>query len=249
MSATNSIPSSATSRRAAFACVCLLACAALVMGGVGCSDSGADFMNLGGGYSGGSFQDIPDAATFHRVVRQSDRPVLVDFYKDSCPTCVIQEGELDQLAPEYAGRVRFVKFKIREATMQSANPEIMDEYNLFWVPTVVLFVNGHEKQRWVLNHLAMEFRGPLDQALVKAPARVAAAGPAQGPAGRSVPTESGQLAARKPAPSTPALSADALTKKPATSAPPGTECTAQGCRLVRPGQPAELGAWSQGNDK
>ncbi len=107
---------------------------------------------------------LQDVWQFRREVLQSKQPVIVDFYKDSCPTCDIQDAVLEQLAYEYRGRVKFVKFKIREAYMVSSCPEFMDEYNLFWVPTTVLFVNGREQRRWELNHLASEFRPSLDAA-------------------------------------------------------------------------------------
>ena len=108
---------------------------------------------------------IPDVADFQGTVLQADRPVLVEFYKDNCPTCVIQEAVLQDLMPVYAGKVDFVRFKIREATMAGASPEIMERYKLFWVPTVVLFANGQEKQRWVFNHPATDFYVALNEAV------------------------------------------------------------------------------------
>lgn len=188
------------------------------------------------GCAEGNIKAVTETADFHKQIAQSDRPVLVDFYKNNCPTCVIQEAELDQLQQEYGGRVTFIKFKIREATMQSASPEIMDEYNLFWVPTVILFVKGQEKQRWVFNHSAAEFRGPLDLALAKMPPQVAAGKPAQVPAGKTTP----------PAP---AGSTQVLAKKPVSPPPPGAGCTGQGCPIYRPGPSANLGALDQGSPK
>ena len=108
---------------------------------------------------------LQDVTEFNREVVQSKQPVLVDFYKDSCPTCVWQDEEVLQgLAFEYQGHVKFVRFKIREATMASNCPEFMDQHKLFWVPTAILFVNGKEQQRWELNHGAWEFRDALNAA-------------------------------------------------------------------------------------
>ncbi|MFA6133749.1 MAG: thioredoxin family protein [Phycisphaerae bacterium] len=208
---------SITIPRAVSACACFLACTALAIGSAGCAE--------------GNIRPVSETADFHRQIARSDRPVLVDFYKDNCPTCVIQEAELDQLQQEYGGRVTFIKFKIREATMESASPEVMDEYNLFWVPTVILFVKGQEKQRWVFNHLAAEFRDPLDLALAKTSPQVAAGRPGQVPAGNTTPpapTGSAQVLAKKPVP-------------PAAPPAAGT-CTGQGCPLYRPGPSANLGA-------
>jgi thioredoxin 1 len=145
---------------------------------------------LGGCATEGKIQPIATTADFQQQVVEAKGPVLVDFYKDNCPTCVLQEACLDALADEYAGEVRFAKFKVREAYMLSSCPEFMDYYKLFWVPTVILFVDGQEKHRWVLNHGANDFRPALDEVSGKA----LAAGPAPvGPAGAA--TSGGALPA------------------------------------------------------
>lgn len=118
-----------------------------------------------GGCAKGTMTDIVTVQEFDQKVVNAGRPVLVDFYKDNCPTCVIQEADLEPLLDEYRGRVDFYRYKIREATMASSSPEIMDRYGLFWVPTVILFVNGQEVERWVFNHPTSEFRRALDKVL------------------------------------------------------------------------------------
>ncbi len=128
----------------------------------------------GGCLPQGKMPDLHTTEEFDQQVVRSDRPVLVDFYKDNCPTCVEQERVLEELIDEYAGRVKFVRFKIREATMQESAPEIMDRYKLFWVPTVILFVDGKEQKRWVFNHMAFEFRGVLDDVLSGRPVKPSA---------------------------------------------------------------------------
>lgn len=111
----------------------------------------------------GKMYDIKTVSEFNRVIATSGRPVMIDFYKDNCPTCVVQEGVLEKVSDEYGDRVYFAKFKIREATMQATNPEFMKRYNLMWVPTTILFVNGKERTRWVFNHTEGEFRTELDK--------------------------------------------------------------------------------------
>lgn len=126
----------------------------------------ASVMLLGGCQAPeGKLTVLQDSTEFDRNVVLAKGPVLVDFYKDPCPTCVVQEAEIEKLFDEYQGRVSFVKFKIRDEVMNGVNTDIMERYNLFWVPTVILFVNGQEKQRWVFNHLAAEIRPSLNAAL------------------------------------------------------------------------------------
>ena len=124
---------------------------------------------VGGCASNGTLTSIEDVPAFDRQVLRASQPVVVEFYKEDCPTCVVQEGTMEKLAAEYSGRVTFAKFKIREATMQSTNPQFMDQYRLFWVPTEILFVNGQEKHRWTLaNYPASDFRPALDEAIATA---------------------------------------------------------------------------------
>jgi len=132
---------------------------------------------LTGGCSQGTIENIPTEAEFDRRVVDTAGPVLVDFYKDSCPTCVIQEGVLENLAKDYGDQVKFVRFKIREVTMAGAAPEIMKRYDLFWVPTVILFVDGQEKERWTLNHPAEAFRPALDKVTARTAGETSAAPP------------------------------------------------------------------------
>jgi thioredoxin-like negative regulator of GroEL len=113
----------------------------------------------------GKFTDLKTPEDFDREVVRAKKPVIVDFYKDNCPTCVVQEAETEKIIDDYRDQVVFVKFKIRDPAMGSASPEIMDRYKLFWVPTTSLFVNGQEVQRWELNHSEWEFREALNKIL------------------------------------------------------------------------------------
>lgn len=140
----------------------LLALAAIAVASVLVVSSGCSTQN--------KLASLQSEQEFDQRVLRSDKPVLVDFYKNNCPTCVLQEAALEPLTDEYAGRVEFYRFKIREATMASAAPAIMDRYNLFWVPTVILFVDGKEHKRWTFNHGTGEFRKALDAVLAGKPA-------------------------------------------------------------------------------
>ncbi len=165
----------------------VIACAALAL--------------LAGGCSGGGVKltAIQDASDFDRQVVGARQPVLVDFYKNACPTCVVQEGVLEQLAQEYQGRVTFTKFKIREMTMAGTSPELMDRYKLFWVPTVILFVDGKETRRWVFNHGAEDFRPALNAAAGKAAPQTSAdaVSPTPPTAGQPAGAETAQGASDK----------------------------------------------------
>ncbi|MCG3181902.1 MAG: hypothetical protein BIFFINMI_04342 [Phycisphaerae bacterium] len=106
---------------------------------------------------------------FQQEYLKSDVPVLVVFHKDHCPTCEIQEAEIQPLKDEYKGRVRFDSFFILNSTFGKTEPQIRDYYNLGLVPTTVVFVNGREQARWVGNASRFWIRPTLEKLAPKAP--------------------------------------------------------------------------------
>jgi len=109
---------------------------------------------------------LVEISQFQTQVLQARGPILVQFYKNPCPTCVVQEEVLRELAGQYAGRVSFARYQIADAMWNDTTGGIKQRYRLNWVPTTILFVNGQEKERWELNHLAGDFRPALDMAVL-----------------------------------------------------------------------------------
>ncbi len=116
-----------------------------------------------GGCSSQNLNQIKDQNDFDRLLIQSKQPVLVDFYKDGCPTCVILEPKLVKLAEEYQGRVTFTRFKLMEAYFAVKAPDLKERYDISYFPTVILFVDGQEKTRWVLSYDMEKYRQVLDE--------------------------------------------------------------------------------------
>jgi thiol-disulfide isomerase/thioredoxin len=117
--------------------------------------------------------DIADEQDFRTKVVQSDKPVLVDFYKaGGCPTCEFLVPVMDKLAEEYGDRVSFTRFAIMQPYFVVTSAAIQNQYHIGLFPTVVLVVHGKEKQRWSLDYNADDYRRALDAVLSKAaPAR------------------------------------------------------------------------------
>lgn len=131
---------------------------------------GAMLITFAGGCATEQLPVIQNEADFQKLVLESKQPVMVEFSKDQCPTCVVLESELVTISKEYAGRAKFYKFMLLDRFFQPYSPLIRDTYNLPWVPTAMLFVNGEAKQKWEMDYLADNYRKALTE-LVGPPAQ------------------------------------------------------------------------------
>lgn len=73
---------------------------------------------------------------FEQEVLNSDVPVVVDFYADWCGPCKMMAPIVDQVAEEYAGKVKIGKINVDE------NIELAQKYRVMSIPTFVFFKNG-----------------------------------------------------------------------------------------------------------
>lgn len=121
---------------------------------------------------------IRNEEEFQRLVLDSPQPVLVEFSKDVCPTCVPVENTLVDVSKEYDGRARFYKFMLLDRFFRHYSPDISNAFGLQYVPTVVLFVDGQERQRWASDVFHDTYRKALTD-LVGPPDKVAVASPWQ----------------------------------------------------------------------
>lgn len=74
--------------------------------------------------------------SFNDDVLKSDVPVLVDYWADWCGPCKAIAPILDEIAGEYAGRLKIVKLNI------DANQATPTQYGIRGIPTLMLFKNG-----------------------------------------------------------------------------------------------------------
>ena len=82
-------------------------------------------------------------ASFGEDVLKSDIPVVVDFWSARCSPCQVMGGLLDEIGPDYVGRVRIFKLNVDQ------NPETAARYQVQSVPTVLLFHKGRPLDRIV----------------------------------------------------------------------------------------------------
>ena len=75
-------------------------------------------------------------ATFDEEVLQAQEPVLVDFSAVWCPPCRVLEPVVEELAGEYAGRVKVAKLDADQYR------ETVSRYQIRGLPTLLFFKDG-----------------------------------------------------------------------------------------------------------
>ena len=82
-------------------------------------------------------------ATFEEDVLSATRPVVVDFWAKWCAPCQVTSGLLDEIGPEYVGKIDFYKLDIDQS------PEIAAQYKVRSIPTLIFFHRGDVVNRVV----------------------------------------------------------------------------------------------------
>ena len=101
-------------------------------------------------------QEITDA-NFEAEVLNSDIPVMVDFWAPWCGPCRALSPVIDQVAEEYAGKVKVVKLNTDD------NPESAVKFRITSIPNLIIFKGGKPVDQLVG---AVE-KSKIDEAFVK----------------------------------------------------------------------------------
>lgn len=75
-------------------------------------------------------------STFETEVKQSDIPVIVDFWAEWCGPCKQIGPALEELSAEYEGRVKIVKVNVDE------NPNSPAQMGVRGIPALFMFKDG-----------------------------------------------------------------------------------------------------------
>ena len=98
-------------------------------------------------------------ANFDKEVLKSKEPVLVDFWAEWCGPCKMLGPTIEELAKEYAGKVKIGKVNVDE------NPGVSSKFGIRSIPALLMYKNGEVVQQMVGAQPKPAIKSKLDALL------------------------------------------------------------------------------------
>ena len=75
-------------------------------------------------------------SNFENEVLKSDKPCLVDFWAEWCGPCLMVHPILEEIATEYAGKLKVGKLNVDQ------NSQTATKYGIMSIPSLIIFNGG-----------------------------------------------------------------------------------------------------------
>ena len=98
----------------------------------------------------GNFSKQATDTNFETDVLSSDKPVLVDFWAEWCGPCRMIAPSVEAVAEDYEGKASVYKMNVDE------NMNVPQRYGIRGIPTLIVFKNGEEQERYVGGNISRE---------------------------------------------------------------------------------------------
>ncbi len=109
---------------------------------------------------GGQALKVDESSWDAQVMKAPDL-VMVDFWAVWCGPCQMVAPIVDELATEYAGKLRVMKLNTDE------NPEIAGRYQVMSIPTILFFKNGQVVEKLIGARPKRQFKEVIDSLLAQ----------------------------------------------------------------------------------
>lgn len=95
--------------------------------------------------------------TFQKEVLESKGVVVVDFWAPWCGPCRMVSPTIDELAKEYAGKVKIGKVNVDE------NSQVVNQYSIMSLPSIVFFKDGQPFKTMVGAQAKESYKQEIEQ--------------------------------------------------------------------------------------
>jgi len=96
---------------------------------------------------------------FKEEVLESRLPVLVDFWATWCGPCKMIAPIIEEVAKEYAGKIKVGKLNVDDS------PATATRYGIMSIPTLIFFKNGRVMEQVVGALSRIDLKRKIDESL------------------------------------------------------------------------------------